>query len=207
MNEAIQGVQLGLVLALLVGPVFFTIIQTSLQYGMWNSVLLIIGVSMSDLCMIILCYLGLATWVLDSGYRNWIGYGGGILLVIFGLSHILRKSNITPTDRPDPVKARYPVRYLIKGFLINGTTPTVLLFWLATFSLVTVEFGYTGKSQISRFFASLLVTVFATDLLKAWLAGRLRKLVTPKVLRMINIVLGIGLIIFGTRLVFLAAKA
>ena len=41
------------------------------------------------------------------------------------------------------------------------------------------------------FFASIVATVFTTDIIKAKLADKLRTLITPKVIRIMNIVLGL----------------
>ena len=54
------------------------------------------------------------------------------------------------------------------------------------------------------FFAAVLVTVFATDLLKAYLAGKVRRLITPKTMRIMNIILGVIMIGFGLRLILLS---
>jgi hypothetical protein len=51
------------------------------------------------------------------------------------------------------------------------------------------------------FFASIVCTVFATDVLKAKLADKLRVVITPGFVRTMNIVLGIVLVVFAGRLI------
>jgi len=48
------------------------------------------------------------------------------------------------------------------------------------------------------------VTVLATDLLKAYLADKVRTLVTPKSIMVMNIILGVVMIGFGVRLIWLS---
>lgn len=200
-----KGFELGIVLALLVGPVFFTIIQTSIESGFWRGVLVVIGVSLSDILYVTICYFGFAQVLTDSDLKVYMAYAGGALLIGFGAYHLFIKSRVRGEGPRNPVSEKRLYRFVIKGFLINGMTPMVLFFWIGTVSLATIDFGYTKVSEFALFFSSLLGTVLITDVAKAYLAGRLGTLVTPQSLRIMNIVLGIVLIFFGFRLL-LAAK-
>jgi threonine/homoserine/homoserine lactone efflux protein len=92
------------------------------------------------------------------------------------------------------------LRYILKGFIINGFSPTVLFFWVGTISLVSLDFGYSHGNDFYIFFGAVLATVFLTDVLKAFLSDRLRNLITPRFIKITNIVLGLVLIVFGIRL-------
>jgi threonine/homoserine/homoserine lactone efflux protein len=52
----------------------------------------------------------------------------------------------------------------------------------------------------------LLITVLATDIAKAFLADKLRKLITHRFLMIMNVVIGVFLIGFGIRLLWMADK-
>ena len=80
----------------------------------------------------------------------------------------------------------------------------MLFFWVGTISLASIDFGYSKGSQFFIFFSALLITVLLTDIVKAYLADKLRTLVTARFLMIMNIVLGIALTILGIRLIFLA---
>ena len=92
---------------------------------------------------------------------------------------------------------------MVKGFILNGFTPTVLLFWLGTISIASLDFGYIKGYEFFIFFASLLITVLATDILKAYLADKLRTLVTQRLLTIMNVLLGVAMIGFGCRLILM----
>lgn len=201
----LNGLELGVVLAFLVGPVFFTIIQTSIEKGFSRGLLVAVGVSISDIIYVLICYLGFAQIMASSNLKLYLAYGGGALLVGFGLYHLLVKTRTSPVNTLHPVEEKRLYRYVIKGFLINGMTPMVLFFWIATVSLATINYGYTEAAQFALFFCALLGTVLATDILKAYLADKLRLLVTQKALKILNMVMGIVLVFFGCRLM-LAAK-
>ena len=205
MTEIIfNGLQLGIVIAFLVGPVFFTIIQTSIERGFGRGVLVALGVSLSDAMYVIICYFGFSKMMANPTLQIYMAYIGGALLIGFGLYHLFVKSRAKPAGPTTSITEKRLYRYVVKGFLINGMTPTVLFFWIGTVSIATISFGYSEVGEFALFFASMLGTVLATDVLKAYLAGKLRMLVTPQALKIINIVLGLVLIGFGTRLVFLA---
>ncbi|MER3328667.1 MAG: hypothetical protein RIF34_03735, partial [Candidatus Kapaibacterium sp.] len=63
---------------------------------------------------------------------------------------------------------------------------------------------YHGGFTLILFLISLLTTVLVTDVAKAYLADKLRRLVTSRLMKIMNVVLGIVLIIFGSRLIMLA---
>lgn len=196
----INGVQLGIVLSFLVGPVFFTIIQTSIERGFWRGVLVAVGVSISDILYVAICYFGFAQVLASSNLKVYMAYAGGIILIGFGLYHLLIKSRAKPINPLSSIQEKRLFRYIIKGFLINGMTPMVLFFWIGTVSLATINFGYEKGGEFVLFFASMLVTVLTTDILKAYLADKLRQLLTTQSLRLMNLILGAVLIFFGCQL-------
>lgn len=197
----LNGIKLGFVLAFLVGPVFFAIIQTSVERGFWNGVLVALGVSLSDILYVTICYFGLAQFIGEDRNKVYMAFGGGSILILFGLYHCLIKSRKSITEEIKRVEDKGKFRYFLKGFIINGISPMVILFWLGAISIASVDFGYSKGFQFFIFFAAVLATVFATDLLKAYLADKLRRLVTPKTLMYLNIIVGLILIVFGVRLI------
>jgi threonine/homoserine/homoserine lactone efflux protein len=67
--------------------------------------------------------------------------------------------------------------------------------------------GYTNGLDLFIFFIALLCTVLSTDLLKAFLADKLRNLITHRFLMIMNIIVGTCLLVFGVRLLLLAKTA
>lgn len=201
MEIILNGVKFGVVLAFLVGPVFFTIIQVSIENGFWNGLMVTLGVSVSDTIYVLICYFGLVQLINDPQFRMWMAYVGGTILILFGAYQVLVKSRKKASAEFKQEEKRPFYRYFLKGFIINGLSPSVFIFWVGTISLASIDFGYSKGSQFFIFFSALLGTVLVTDILKAYLAGKLRTLVTPRFLMIMNIVLGTVLIILGTRLI------
>ncbi|HMP98224.1 MAG TPA: LysE family transporter [Cyclobacteriaceae bacterium] len=201
MDILLKGILFGLVLALLVGPVFFTLIQTSIERGFIKAFFVAIGVSLSDLFYISIIYLGLSKIMEGNQAQQYMGLTGGFILIGFGLYYAIFKNRQAPQELVNvPVNKNY-LRYVLKGFVINGLSPFVLIFWIGAVGLASTEFVY-NNNELIFFFSIVVLTVFTTDILKIWLAGFLRNLITPQSLRIINISVGFVLFIFGCRLLW-----
>jgi len=201
MEIILNGIISGVVLAFLIGPVFFTLIQTSIERGFWSGVFVAIGISLSDSLYIFVSYLGLIQFLDAERFRHYLAYGGGIILLSFGLYYLFIKSKKLTNYNPEHVKTRNRFRLIAKGFIINGLSPMVLFFWIATVGVATAQLGYDTNKEASIFFGSIVGTVFCTDLIKAKLADKLRLIITPRVIKVMNIILGIVLVVFAGRLI------
>ena len=203
MEIVLNGIKMGLVLAVLVGPVFFTIMQTSVERGFWSGVLVSLVVSVSDILFVTICYFGLVQFIHDPEFKEYLAYVGAVILMLFGLYHAVIKSR-RPLRTLDAANEKSWYRYFFKGFVINALSPMVPVFWIGAISVASLDFGYTQGYEFLFFFCVVLITVLATDLIKAYLADKLRRLVTQRLMMILNIVVGICLFAFGIRLWLMA---
>jgi threonine/homoserine/homoserine lactone efflux protein len=204
MEPVLNGIFSGIVLAFLIGPVFFTLLQTSIERGFRSGFFVAIGVSASDALYISICYLGVYQLFDNGNFAEYLSYFGGGVLLMFGLYYLIFKSGKPATVHRDPTDQKKPYKLILKGFIINGLSPAVLIFWLGTIVGATNQFGYTSPSKAIPYFAAIVSTVFLTDLLKAKLADKLRMVITPSFIRTLNIVVGVAMVIFGGKLIFTA---
>ena len=147
MEIALNGVKFGIILAFLIGPVFFTIIQVSVEKGFWQGVMVTLGVSLSDTIYVTICYFGLIQIIDDAHFRLGMAYVGGTILIGFGLYHLLVKSRSKGTAFQDQDQKKPFYRYFFKGFIMNGLSPSVFIFWVGTISLASIDYGYSKGSQ------------------------------------------------------------
>ena len=203
MVEAIvSGISLGLVLALLLGPVFFMLINTSIKKGFTPAAYLAVGVMLSDALYIVIAYFSSTALNLIQTNKELIGLGGGLLLIVFGAVTIVKKADMEgdKLELPDDSKT-----YLIdtgKGFMMNMLNPFVLIFWVGVSTTLTVK-DHLSPMHTYLFFGCALVTVLGTDLLKAFLALKLKTMIKPAFLVWLNRISGAGLMIFGIRMIWL----
>src|SRR5688572_25043339 len=141
MESILNGVISGIVLAFLIGPVFFTIIQTSIERGFRSGSFVAIGVSLSDAFYISISYLGIYQVFDRANFKEYLAYLGGAVLLAMGFYYLIVKSRNLAAFDPQKVDAKSPYKLVVKGFVINGITPMVLIFWLGTVGVATTKLG------------------------------------------------------------------
>lgn len=201
MGEAVlSGIVLGLTLAMLVGPVFFMLIELSIKKGFADAVYLALGVVICDAVFVLLTYFSSTSLQLMDRFRLEVGWAGGMLLIGFGLVYLLRKPRIKATEIDLPNHDPSPLKEALKGFSLNLLNPFVALFWVGVAAGISAR-GFSPV-QMQVFYLVVLSTVFLTDLLKAKVAVRMRRFVSPARVRTLHRISGLGLIAFGLRLIF-----
>ncbi len=196
--EAIfKGVAMGLLLALSVGPVIFTIIKQSINNGRSGGFSFVVGVWISDFLLVLLSnvFSELVTQLLD--FKVAIGMVGSAFLIGMGLYYLLlKKVHLHPEDvAMPPLKSSDHAKIVVQGFLLNTLNPAVMAFWLTAATAIAVT--HSVRDRIIIFATALLLNMTA-DVVKVTLAGKLRKKLTLKNIRLINKISGLILLIFGT---------
>lgn len=202
----LNGILSGLLLAVFIGPVFFALIQSSIQQGFRSGVLLATGVSLSDACCAALCYAGFSQLNFKSpSFQESLALFGGLTLLGFGLSMIIKKPVLQTSSALSPNGRPGTFRYIIKGFALNAINPSVFLFWAAIITIASAERSYRGVNVIA-FLSGIIFTVFTTDVAKAYVANRLRNYLTLTIMTWMNRLVGFALIAFGVKLLLVAFK-
>jgi len=200
-HSILNGIAYGLLLTVLIGPVFFSLIQTSIEEGFRAGFWLAIGIVLSDSFYISICYLGMAPFMENPLFKKWLGIVGGILMIIFSIIMFFKK--VKETHVAVHVKRKSFMRFILRGFLLNGINPSVLIFWIGMVGAITANHEYS-QEHIVILFVAMISTVFLTDLLKAFLAHKLGRFITLRVQLILNKVLGVGLFCFGIRLIYIS---
>jgi threonine/homoserine/homoserine lactone efflux protein len=194
-----EGIILGVTLAFLIGPAFIALIQTSIHSGLKAGLLFALGISLSDLTLISLSYLGAIQFLNNEANQFYVGIIGGCILIGFGVVTFFKKYKVN-TKRGIEVKLSVTgqghTKYILKGFFMNILNPFLLIFWLGVMSFVSAKYG-VGTKEVVSFFTAAIITVFLTDSLKCTIANRIRRYITISVLTWVNKAVGLSLVIFG----------
>jgi len=204
MEAIINGMLFGLTLSIMIGPVFFMLLQASLEKGFKYGVFIALGINVSDIAYILLVHWGAGTLLSADEMKPYMGPIGGLVLVAFGVASLFKQSNRGPsatTEMTHDHSHGNIFKYFLKGFFVNTLSPFVPIFWIAAVAMATGKYGL-GTWQNIAFFVVVLFTLLVADMTKAFLAGKLRKLITEKLLKRVNIAVGLILIAFGIRLFF-----
>ena len=205
MGPLIEGCILGLTLAIFFGfgPALFALIQTTIHRGFFPGLLLAIGIFLSDLALVTLCFLG-AIQIINKP-ENHLAFGiiSGIVLIIFGIVTYARKIQLgTENNQNKDTKTQTPsfITYILKGFFLNFANPFVWIFWMGVVVGITANYGTDIRSLVI-FFSATLLTVLATDVLKCFASYKIKRFLTTYIMQWINRVAGIGLVLFGIFLI------
>jgi threonine/homoserine/homoserine lactone efflux protein len=195
LQAILQGLALGLFLAIQPGPSFFALLQTSSKMGFRSGLALAFGIFLSDVVYVVLSYLGVAQLFNNEEHKKVISLAGGAVLVVFGLVSIFHKKEETNENKVSINAAKLPL-YISKGFLLNFLNPSVLFLWVLYVGLVSAQSGYS-QLHIFFFFTTTLAVVFTCDGFKAYYANKISQRISEKVLKNFNLLLGLILLITG----------
>jgi threonine/homoserine/homoserine lactone efflux protein len=195
-----KGIMLGLLLSISVGPVIFSIIKQSLNNGQRGGIAFVIGVSASDIALVLVSNVFTELFRSLNAYRTEIGIVGSLFLISVGIYFVFFKKVKVNEEGQQVFKFRRGdyIKLIISGFFMNTLNPAVFIFWLST-STAFIEHTYQQRIII---FTTCLLAVLAGDIAKVLLAGKIRKRLTPKNIHLLNRINGLVLIGFGFILIW-----
>ncbi|BDD03479.1 LysE family translocator [Aureibacter tunicatorum] len=206
----IKGIGFGIVLAFLIGPAFFSLIQTSIRNGFTSGVFMAMGISFSDIFYIFISYLGITQLAESSFFKTWFGILGGVVMLAFGAFSLMKRAELMLPARERSEINRLGKKGLLgsflKGALMNGLNPFLFVFWVGVVGAVANE-NHHSNSQTLLFFVGTMVTAFSLDLTKAYLSGKLMSIITPRFMSIVNKVVGSALVLFSFRMFYGAYEA
>lgn len=200
-DDVQAAIPLGFLLAFMIGPVFFVLIETSVTKGFRAAVAFDLGVVIADVIFIVIAYFSSFQLLENLSNQPGLYVFGGTILTVYGLIIFLKKTkrNDLKAQLSNSFKVNY-IELFIKGFLLNFINVGVLIFWLG----IIIVTGPSLENDINRFyvfFGSLIAVYFIIDLFKIALAKQLKKQLTLKRILKIKKLLGLILIICGLVLI------
>ena len=198
-ESIISGIGLGIVLSFLTGPVFFALIKTSIEKGIYAGMSLSAGVVLSDILYIVLTLYGSSYIALESQYRLYFGITGSAILMTIGIYYLFKKVKI---NYEKATSKKHHTGYFLKGFFMCVFNPAILLYWVSVTSGFISVAGAIEAHNIVPFFGSILCAQFSMDFVKAYYANKLRYRIKEHTIAHLNRIAGILIIIFALRLIY-----
>jgi threonine/homoserine/homoserine lactone efflux protein len=211
MEYVFQAIGIGFLLSIMIGPVFFVLLEISITKGFKSAMIFDAGVLLSDLFYIVISlFFAYQLKGLGDVKNNLIlSVLGGALFIAYGVYNLFFKQVTMGTGALDEElldseekankssKNKDNSMLVLKGFMLNLLNPGVVIYWLAIiakgFDLVA---PYESDAHIMIFITIILITFFGIDCLKAYVANKIKPLVTVKLLRGLNGL--IGFVFLGT---------
>jgi len=171
----------GFLLAFAVGPVFFTLIETSITKGFKAGLFFDFGALFADIIFILIAYYSTSKILEQVKDDPGLLIFGGAVLIAYGIISYIRtaKSFIKIAREHYAVKVKKNLSGLfLKGFLLNFVNFGVLAGWIGT--IIMGNALTSSENGVFLFLSTVLITFFATDLLKIMLAKKLKSKMTPR---------------------------
>ncbi len=197
----IKGITLGLLLSISVGPVMFSVIKQSLNNGHKGGMAFIIGVAFSDIMLVLVSNVFTELFSSISEFKKEIGIAGSLFLIALGIYFIFfKKVHVNEEGKQSIMKFRKRdyIKIFLSGFLMNTLNPAIFLFWITA----STAFVANSINQRIVIFIICLAMVFASDIAKVMLAGKIRKKLTLHNILLINRLSGLMLVGFGVALIW-----
>ncbi len=193
-----EAIIIGVILAFMIGPVFFMLIQTSILKGFRAAFSFDLGVVFGDAVFLFLAYFGSRSILSNIENNPLLFKVGGTILVIYGLVTFFnnkQKQIIQDETLVVAQKSNY-IHLFLKGFFLNIINVGVLGFWFGMIVIYSANFQM-NEAKIFRFFMMVLLTYLIVDIGKILLAKKLRDKMIPSTIYKMKRIMGIILIIFG----------
>jgi threonine/homoserine/homoserine lactone efflux protein len=199
-ESILKGLTFGLLLSITVGPILFSIIKQSLNYGHKGGLAFVFGVSASDITLVLVSNVFTELFNSLLSYRTQIGIAGCVFLLSLGIYFIFFKKVKVNEEGKQVFKFRKRdvVATFLSGYVMNTLNPSVFIFWIYA---STAVIGHTVNQRII-IFVTCLCWMLGTDILKVFLAEKIRGKLTPKNIHILNRGNGFLLIIFGIALIW-----
>jgi threonine/homoserine/homoserine lactone efflux protein len=190
---------IGLALAILVGPILFSLVQRSIEQGVIAGLWVGFGIWISDILFIIGLILGVAhiSQIIASPlFKPILGILGGFVLIGIGVGMFISKPTGSLDEQQGVEMFSSKWRLCLEGFLINTINPFSVIFWMSIITSWSLEDSlYSINSYL--FFGGILGTIILTDLTKIFLAKKIQLHLKPIHILKMRKISGLALFLFG----------
>jgi L-lysine exporter family protein LysE/ArgO len=198
MTELVMyGFLTGMVMSVMLGTVFFALVQNSIDYGFKTGIFISIGVISSDILLIMLSWFNAELIPEGSTTDLIVRLCGAIFLLTYGLSNLLKKERAAYPQ----TEKKHLLKFVSMGFLLNILNPGNYIGWLA----VTTQLKTVAKLDVyeaSFYFTGALSAIFLMECLISLGASFLKPYITDHFLRWVNRLIGALFIAFAFALFF-----
>lgn len=202
----LSGFLTGLVLQIAVGPVFFFILNISLQKTVIDGWFAVLAVTIVDYFYITLAVLGIGKLLETPKMKRGLAIASSIVLMFFG---ILMIAAIQPDHIDHIPNTGFESNYIssfLATFLLTLSSPLTIVFWTGLFASKAIEKGYATR-QLSIFGMAAGSATFVFLGISVTLFSFIRASIPVAVLTVSNIAVGTLLIFYGMIRFYRTAKS
>ena len=192
----LDGFITGLVLQIAIGPVFFYILNLTLQRSLVDGYLAVLAAVLVDYFYIWLAVLGVKKALENEHLKIYLGIFSSVVLGIFGWVMIQSAAEGSLAVIPVLSGMPHPLSSFLSTFVLTISSPLTILFWTSLFATKAVEKGYSKKElPLFGFGAGLATLVFLGSVVTG--INYLKLAIPANLIRTLNIAVGVILILYG----------
>jgi threonine/homoserine/homoserine lactone efflux protein len=182
--------------ALAPGPAFFANIAQGTKSGARGGLAFSVGHTIFEFSLVILLAFTLQTVANEPLIKLVVGLAGGIALIIFGFLQV--REALTPRTAVSKNERVLSKNSLLLGILFTGLNPYFIIWWLTVgLSLVENALSLASFAGVLIMYAAHVWMDYAWITGTAYLAKKGTNLTGKKGYRMLTVIFGLILIVFG----------
>lgn len=199
---ALYGLVAGFMMSILLGVIFFMLIQAGIQHGTRKGVIIASGVITGDVIFLTLA-IGFTAVVSDflQKHQQSISMAGGFLLLGMGVWMWVKKRS-DKTENTEVKGLRSARDFYLRPFIINILNPANAAWWLGLYSFPPAS-GYLLQQKII-FGAFAIIAIFSTEVGIAAAASLLKNYIKEKWLKKVDKIVAVVMFIMGLNLLLRA---
>ena len=189
-----NGFLTGLTLQFAIGPVFFFVMNLTLQRSIFDGLVAVLAVTVVDYLYIILAVIGVGKILEKNKTKKVFAIISSIILIIFGLFIIKNILDIKISNMN--IGSVNILSSFMSAFLFTIASPMTIIFFASLFASKVIEYGYTKKDlYIFGFSTGLATLIFMGSFV---IIFSLLKVSIPIILiEILNIIVGCLLVLYG----------
>lgn len=192
----LAGIGIGLLVALQVGPIFLLCARTSARFGFAPGAAIGAGAATIDLVYAVLGALGAAVLLQFEPLRLALGLAGAAVLAWFGI-RTLRDAFRVRLGAEDSLEVITPGAAYRTALLATASNPLTILTWAAVFSGAAVADLAGEPWHAAAFVLGTAIGSLVSHLVLAGAMSAIGARLGETALRVIDVISGVGLLVFG----------
>ena len=190
-----KGLFLGLIIQLAIGPIFFFIVNLSLQKTLLDGLMGVLAATVVTYIYIALSVFGIGKILEEEKFKKIFGIISSIVLIIFG--GIIINGAINSGDIEIAVNTSNLFASFTSVFLLAISNPLSIVFFTGLFSAKAIEHNYTkNELYFFGFGTGLSTLIFMGGAIL--LVSFLKEAIPIIVMQILNVVVGVLIIGYGT---------
>ncbi|MCK5490952.1 MAG: LysE family transporter [Candidatus Pacebacteria bacterium] len=190
-----KGLFLGLIIQLAIGPIFFFIVNLSLQKTLLDGLMGVLAATVVTYIYIALSVFGIGKILEEEKFKKIFGMISSIVLIIFG--GIIINGAINSGDIEIAVNTSNLFASFTSVFLLAISNPLSIVFFTSLFSAKAIEHNYT-KNELYFFGFGTGLSTFIFMGGAILLVSFLKEAIPIIVMQILNIAVGVLIIGYGT---------